>query len=297
MNIFAIISAIVVAIGTGYSIYSVYRHKNKLANTSGIMISMVIAVITGLLTGSIIGIISGEIFLVVGVSMIIGFVVGFLAGHPVGILAILMGSISGLMGGIIGAILGAFLQFINPTILLGILLGFYILIIGFVIMYIFVESNNKLSLDTQELSPFAIIAGGVVIVSLFLFMYSSDMVEIPGQSQTTQTGTQQAASSQKVPKTEVDVTKESKPIVKMEVTTQGYTPNVIRVKKGIPVELEIKNQLDSSNCISTFMIPHFNINNVNLKTGTTKLTFTPDKSGEYTFSCGMQMFKGTIIVE
>jgi heme/copper-type cytochrome/quinol oxidase subunit 2 len=297
MNIFAIISAIVVAIGTGYSIYSVYRHKNKLANTSGIMISMVIAVITGLLTGSIIGIISGEIFLVVGVSMIIGFVVGFLAGHPVGILAILMGSISGLMGGIIGAILGAFLQFINPTILLGILLGFYILIIGFVIMYIFVESNNKLSLDTQELSPFAIIAGGVVIVSLFLFMYSSDMVEIPGQSQTTQIATQQAAASQEVPKTEVDVTKESKPNVKMEVTTQGYTPNVIRVKKGIPVELEIKNPLDSSNCISTFMIPDFNINNVNLKTGTTKLTFTPDKSGEYTFSCGMQMFKGTIIVE
>ncbi|QIZ07886.1 hypothetical protein HFZ78_15090 [Priestia megaterium] len=297
MNIFAIISAIVVAIGTGYSIYSVYRHKNKLANTSGIMISMVIAVITGLLTGSIIGIISGEIFLVVGVSMIIGFVVGFLAGHPVGILAILMGSISGLMGGIIGAILGAFLQFINPTILLGILLGFYILIIGFVIMYIFVESNNKLSLDTQELSPFAIIAGGVVIVSLFLFMYSSDMVEIPGQSQTTQIATQQAAASQEVPKTEVDVTKESKPNVKMEVITQGYTPNVIRVKKGIPVELEIKNPLDSSNCISTFMIPDFNINNVNLKTGTTKLTFTPDKSGEYTFSCGMQMFKGTIIVE
>ncbi|WP_144550027.1 cupredoxin domain-containing protein [Bacillus sp. X1(2014)] len=297
MNIFAIITAIIVATGTGYSIYSVYRHKNKLANTSGTMISMVISVITGLLTGSIIGIISGEIFLVVGVSMIIGFVVGFLAGHPVGILAILMGSISGLMGGIIGAILGAFIQFINPTILLGILLGFYILIIGFVIMYIFVESNNKLSLDTQELSPFAIIAGGVVLVSLFLFMYSSDMVEIPGQSKSTQTETSQAAVSQEVPKTEVDVTKDSKPLVKMEVTTQGYTPNVIRVKKGVPVELEINNPLDSTNCISTFMIPDFNINNVNLKTGTTKLTFTADHSGEYTFSCGMQMFKGTIIVE
>ncbi|MEH7073271.1 cupredoxin domain-containing protein [Neobacillus drentensis] len=296
MNIFAILSAVIVAAGTGYSIYSVYRNKNKLAGTSGVMLSMVIAVITGLLTGSIIGIISGEIFLVVGVSMIIGFVIGFLAGHPVGILAILMGSISGLMGGIIGAILGAFIQFINPTILLGILLGFYILIIGFVIMYIKVESNNKLSLDTQELSPFAIIAGGVVLVSLFLFMYSSDMVEIPGKSQTAQTEAKQT-TSQEVPKTEVDVTKESKPIVKMNVTTQGYTPNVIRVKKGVPVELEITNPLDSSNCISTFMIPDFNVNNVNLKTGTTKLTFTPDKSGEYTFSCGMQMFKGTIIVE
>jgi heme/copper-type cytochrome/quinol oxidase subunit 2 len=297
MNIFSIISAVIVAIGTSYSIYSVYRNKHKLATTSGIMISMVIAVITGLLTGSIIGILSGEIFLVVGVSMIIGFVIGFLAGHPVGILAILMGSISGLMGGIIGAILGVFLQFINPTILLGILLGFYILIIGFVIIYIIVESNNKLTLDTQELSPFAIIGGGVVLVSLFLFMYSSDMVEIPGQSKTTQAEAKQETTRQEIPKIEVDVTKESKPLVKMEVTTQGYTPNVIRVKKGVPVELEIKNPLDSSNCISTFMIPDFNINNVNLKTGTTKLTFTPDKSGEYMFSCGMQMFKGTVIVE
>lgn len=297
MNIFPIISAIIVAIGTGYSINSVYRNKNKLANMSGIMISMVIAVITGLLTGSIIGILSGETFLVVGVSMIIGFVIGFLAGHPIGILAILMGSISGLIGGIIGAILGVFLQFINPTILLGILLGFYILIIGFVIMYIIVESNNKLTIDTQELSPFAIIGGGVVLVSLFLFMYSTDMVEIPGKSKTTQAEAKQETTSQEIPKIEVDVTKESKPLVKMEVTTQGYTPNVIRVKKGVPVELEIKNPLDSSNCISTFMIPDFNINNVNLKTGTTKLTFTPDKSGEYMFSCGMQMFKGTVIVE
>lgn len=297
MNIFSIISAVIVAIGTGYSIYSVYRNKNKLANTSGIMISMVIAVITGLLTGSIIGILSGETFLVVGVSMIIGFVIGFLAGHPIGILAILMGSISGLIGGIIGAILGVFLQFINPTILLGILLGFYILIIGFVIMYIIVESNNKLTIDTQELSPFAIIGGGAVLVSLFLFMYSTDMVEIPGQSKTTQAEAKQETTSQEIPKIEVDVTKESKPLVKMEVTTQGYTPNVIRVKKGVPVELEIKNPLDSSNCISTFMIPDFNINNVNLKTGITKLTFTPDKSGEYMFSCGMQMFKGTVIVE
>ncbi|MBV7504716.1 cupredoxin domain-containing protein [Bacillus sp. sid0103] len=297
MNLFAIISAIIVAIGTGYSIYSVYRNKNKLANTSGMMISIVIAVITGLLTGSTIGIISGETFLVVGVSMIIGFVIGFLAGHPVGILAILMASISGLMGGIIGAILGVFLQFINPTILLGILLGFYILIIGFVIMFIFVESNNKVTIDTQELSPFAIIAGGVVLVSLFLFMYSSDLVEIPGQSKTTQTKSAQTATSLETPKMEIDVTQESKPLVKMKVMTQGYSPNVIRVKKGVPVELEINNPLDSSNCISTFMIPDFNINNVNLKTGTTNLTFTPDKTGEYTFSCGMQMFKGTIIVE
>ncbi|WP_066064938.1 cupredoxin domain-containing protein [Neobacillus soli] len=297
MTIFSIISAAFVAIGTGVSIYLVYRNKNKLSNVPGIMISMVIAVITGLLTGSIIGITSGETFLVIGVSMIIGFVIGFLAGHPVGILAILMGSISGLMGGIIGAILGVFLQFINPTILLGILLGFYIVIIGFVNVYIFVESNNNFSIDTQELSPFAIIAGGVVLVSLFLFIYSTDMVKLPTQSAPSQTQVKRDSSPQSTSKTEVDVTNESKPKVKMLVTEKGYTPNVIRVKKGVTVELEIENPLKNNSCLSTFMIPDFNINNVNLKVGTTNLSFTSDKTGEYTFSCGMKMFKGTVIVE
>jgi heme/copper-type cytochrome/quinol oxidase subunit 2 len=296
MTIFSIISAVIVALGTGYSIFLVYRNKIKLNNTPGILLSMVIAIITGLLTGSIIGINSGETFLVVGVSMIIGFVIGFLAGHPIGLLAILMSSIFGLIGGINGAILGLFLQYINPTILLGILLGFYIVIIGFVIVYIYVTTNNKFSIDTNELSPFAIIAGGVVLVSLFLFMYSTDMVKVPGQSETTQTQANQETSTQKTPKTEVDVTKESSPKVKMLVTETGYTPNVIRVKKGIPVELEINNPLEDS-CLSTFKIPDFNINDVNLKVGTTNLTFTPENTGEYTFSCGMEMFKGTIIVE
>jgi len=297
MNIFSIFSAAFVAIGTSYSIFLVYRHKNKLNNTAGILISMVIAVITGLLSGCIIGITSGETFLVVGVSMIIGFVIGFLAGHPIGILAILMGSIAGLMGGINGAILGVFLQFINPTILLGILLGFYIVIIGFVVVYIYVSSNTKFTIDTQELSPFAIIAGGVVLVSLFLFLYSSNAVKIPKPTDTAQTQAALEDSNQEMVKKDLDVTDESKPVVKMTVSEKGYSPNVIRVRKGVTVEIDIDNPLGNTSCLSTFMIPDFNINNVNLKAGTTKLSFTPNKSGEYTFSCGMQMFKGTILVE
>ncbi|WP_160719123.1 cupredoxin domain-containing protein [Bacillus sp. USDA818B3_A] len=293
MNLFSIISAAFIVIGTSYAIFLVYRNKNQLNNTPGILISMVIAVITGLLTGSIIGMVSGEAFLTVGISMIIGFIIGFLAGHPVGILAILMGSIFGLIGSINGALLGLFLQYISPTLLLGILLGFYVVIIGFVIVYIKVTTNSKFSIHTEELSPFAIIGGGIVLVSLFLFMYSSDLVKIPNGSESAQS----TAAVEETAKREVDVTKEAAPTVKMLVTDSGYSPNVIRVKKGAAVELEITNPLDSSNCLSTFMIPDFDINNINLKTGTTKLSFTPDKTGEYTFSCGMKMFSGKIIVE
>lgn len=293
MNILLIISIVVIFMMTSYSIYLVHREKNKLTCMSGMMISMAVAMMAGLLSGYLIGVFSGDMFLSCGVSMIIGFFIGFLAGQPNGLMAIMDGALAGLMGGLMGAMLGVMLQFTTPTIMLGILLALYVVILGLVILFILVETNDQFSIDTQGISPFAIISAGVVLLSLFLFLYSSDFVKIPNQNVSAQT---QNTSSQTATKTEIDVTRENAPKIKMKVTPTGYTPNVIRVKKGVPVELEIDNPLENS-CLSTFTIPDFNINNVNLKVGTTNLSFTPDKTGEYTFSCGMQMFKGTIIVE
>lgn len=293
MNILLIISIVVIFMMTSYSIYLVHREKNKLTCMSGMMISMAVAMMAGLLSGYLIGVFSGDMFLSCGVSMIIGFFIGFLAGQPNGLMAIMDGALAGLMGGLMGAMLGVMLQFTTPTIMLGILLALYVVILGLVILFILVETNDQLSIDTQGISPFAIISAGVVLLSLFLFLYSSDFVKIPNRNVSAQT---QNTSSQTATKTEIDVTRENAPKIKMKVTPTGYTPNVIRVKKGVPVELEIDNPLENS-CLSTFTIPDFNINNVNLKVGTTNLSFTPDKTGEYTFSCGMQMFKGTIIVE
>lgn len=256
---------------------------------SGMMICMAVAMMAGLLSGYLIGVFSGDLFLSSGVSMIIGFFIGFLAGQPIGLMAILDGALAGLTSGPMGAMLGVMLQFTTPAIILGILLTLYIVILGLVILFILVEINDKFDLDTQSISPLAILSAGVVLLSLFLFLYSSDVVKIPGQNVPAET---QNTSS----KTEIDVTHEYAPKIKMKVTQTGYTPNVIRVKKGVPVELEIDNPFENS-CLSTFSIPNFNMINVNLKVETTNLSFTPDKIGEYTFSCGMQMFKGTIIVE
>jgi heme/copper-type cytochrome/quinol oxidase subunit 2 len=293
MNILSIITIAVIFMMTSYSIYLIHREKNKISSQSGMMISTSVAMMAGLLSGFLIGVYSGDMFLSSGVTMIIGFIIGFLAGQPMGLMAILNGAVAGLISSLMGAMLGVLLQFTTPAIMLGILLTLYVVIIGLVILFIIVETNDKFSLDTQGISPFAILSAGVVLLSLFLFVYSSDIVKIPGQDVTAQ---QQTTNTQKTTKTEIDVTNEGSPKVKMKVTPTGYSPNVIRVKKGVPVELEIDNPLENS-CLSTFTMPDFNINNVNLKVGTTNLSFTPDKTGEYTFSCGMQMFKGSIIVE
>lgn len=290
----SIFTIVIMSLMTGSSIFLLHRNKNKLANLSGLVIVMVLTLMSGLLAGYISGILSGELFFPVGLGTLIGFILGFIAGQPIGILAILTGSATGVVSGIMGALLGAILQFDNPTIILGILLGVYAIILGLVLLFIIVDSNGKLTLDTKGISPFNILSGGLVLIALFLFLYSSDLVKIPGESEAAQTQENTTTTTPK--QTELDITKETNPKIEMMVTPTGYTPNVIKVKKGVPVELNITNPGDNS-CFSTFMMPDFDLNNVNLKAGTTKLTFTPDKEGEYTFNCGMNMFKGTVIVE
>jgi heme/copper-type cytochrome/quinol oxidase subunit 2 len=294
MYMLSIFTIVIMSLMTGSSIFLLHRNKNKLANLSGLVVVMVLTMMSGLLAGYISGILSGELFFPVGLGTLIGFILGFIAGQPIGILAILTGSATGVMSGIMGALLGAILQFDNPTIILGILLGVYVIILGLVLLFIIVDTNGKLTLDTKGISPFNIVSAGLVLIALFLFLYSSDLVKIPGESEAAQTEENNTSTSPK--QTELDITKETNPKIDMMVTPTGYTPNVIKVKKGMPVELNITNPGDNS-CFSTFMMPDFDLNNVNLKAGTTKLTFTPDKEGEYTFSCGMNMFKGTIIVE
>ncbi|WP_251554471.1 cupredoxin domain-containing protein [Neobacillus muris] len=296
MNIFYIASSIIVAAISTFSIYLLYHHKTKLAKQHGLIAAIGVSAATGLLSGCIIGLVSGEIFLVTGTSMIIGFMIGFLAGHSSGLPAIVLSSLSGLMGGIIGAILGALLQFINPAVLLGILLGFYIVIMGMVVLFLLAETNDKILVQTDELSPFAIIAAGILLISLFLFLYSSDIVEIPSASGTAQAQAQQELAIQPEENSEIDASDETEPKINILVTEKGYTPNIIRVKKGSLVELQIETQLEDS-CYTTFNLPDFNIQNTNLKAGTTNISFIADKSGEFTYSCGMNMLKGTIIVE
>lgn len=80
------------------------------------------------------------------------------------------------------------------------------------------------------------------------------------------------------------------------VTSSGYSPNVIRVKKGTPVTITLVGK-DAYSCASAFRIPSLGIK-VNLKTANDieKITFTPKETGEIPFTCTMGMYTGTIEV-
>ncbi len=76
----------------------------------------------------------------------------------------------------------------------------------------------------------------------------------------------------------------------------GYTPDVIRVKKGVPLRL-IFDRKEAGECSSRVIFPDFNASKTLTPFGRTTLEFTPDKAGEFGFACGMNMLHGTLIVE
>lgn len=82
----------------------------------------------------------------------------------------------------------------------------------------------------------------------------------------------------------------------MEVSREnGFYPNVFTVKKNIPVELEIDAKLQLGGCMSTMVIPDYNVAHY-LKLGKSILKFTPTKTGVVTFTCSMGSPLGQFIV-
>jgi plastocyanin domain-containing protein len=79
------------------------------------------------------------------------------------------------------------------------------------------------------------------------------------------------------------------------VVKSGYTPDVIVVKKGIPVRLNFYRD-ETDDCSDTIVFGDFNIRKPLPAYKTTAIEFTPEKEGEYEFTCGMGMLRGKLIV-
>jgi plastocyanin domain-containing protein len=76
----------------------------------------------------------------------------------------------------------------------------------------------------------------------------------------------------------------------------GYSPDVIVVKRGIPVRINFYRD-ETADCSDTIVFGDFKIRKPLPAFKTTPIEFIPKKSGEYTFTCGMGMLKGKLIVE
>ena len=83
----------------------------------------------------------------------------------------------------------------------------------------------------------------------------------------------------------------------VEITVNGgYSPEVITVKKNQPVTLSFI-RTDPSNCLEEVVLPDFKAKKFLPVGQGVAVTITPKETGEFIYSCGMNMFHGKIIVE
>lgn len=75
----------------------------------------------------------------------------------------------------------------------------------------------------------------------------------------------------------------------------GYEPSQIVVQAGQPVRLKF-NRKDPSSCLEEVRFPDFQIAQDLPLNQITAIEFTAAKPGTYTFTCGMNMFRGTVKV-
>ena len=86
-------------------------------------------------------------------------------------------------------------------------------------------------------------------------------------------------------------------IQEVEITVKGgYSPDLIRVREGVPLRL-IFNRQESSDCTARVVFPDFGVSKSLPAFGRTVVEFVPDRSGAFGFACGMNMLHGTLVVE
>jgi plastocyanin domain-containing protein len=75
----------------------------------------------------------------------------------------------------------------------------------------------------------------------------------------------------------------------------GYSPDRIEVREGVPVRLNFYRD-ETSSCSEQVVFGDFGISRHLPPFQTTAIEFTPDKAGEFTFTCGMSMMRGKLVV-
>lgn len=76
----------------------------------------------------------------------------------------------------------------------------------------------------------------------------------------------------------------------------GYEPSRLVVNSGQPVRLNFLRH-DPSSCLEKVLLPDFHIAQELDLNHVTSIEFTPEKPGQYPFTCGMNMYRGVVEVQ
>ena len=76
----------------------------------------------------------------------------------------------------------------------------------------------------------------------------------------------------------------------------GYSPDVIEVERGKPVQLHFYRDEENS-CSEELLMPDFSIRRDLPAFQTTLVELLPQEAGRFEFTCGMGMLRGALVVK
>ncbi|MCP9333160.1 cupredoxin domain-containing protein [Lentilactobacillus hilgardii] len=83
-------------------------------------------------------------------------------------------------------------------------------------------------------------------------------------------------------------------IIKISVD-HGYEPSTVTLKQGVPAKL-IFYRINESSCLAKVQSEELSFKNNLPLNKNVEVSVSTDKSGEFNYACGMNMFHGKVIV-
>ena len=80
------------------------------------------------------------------------------------------------------------------------------------------------------------------------------------------------------------------------ITEQGYSRASINLRRGVPTRITFLRQTDNT-CATEVVIAAFGVNRPLPLNQRVIISFTPKNAGEFSFTCGMKMMRGKLIVQ
>ena len=81
----------------------------------------------------------------------------------------------------------------------------------------------------------------------------------------------------------------------IKVTERGYEPNALTLRLGVPAQVTFVRETEAT-CGTEVIFPEYDIERVLPLNEPVVIEFTPQKTGEFGFACGMNMVKGKLVV-
>jgi len=84
--------------------------------------------------------------------------------------------------------------------------------------------------------------------------------------------------------------------VQLSVTDNGFEPQTVKAKKGQPLRLVVTRKTDHT-CAKEVVIKDAGISKKLPLNQPVDIEFTPTKTGQLRYACGMDMISGVLLIE